>query len=382
MRILVSRSSGTDAVELLEPDDLGSFSVVVLDPAVDPARALTSVAAGGPSDQDGHVVVAAAAVRSLASGRVGGDWDDRFAGMLAYAEKKGWMTPDGGGIQAHVVVDPSAAIPTVALNSGHRIPQLGYGVFRVPPDETERLVSEALALGYRHLDTAAVYRNEEGVGRAIRASGIPRDELFVTTKLFNDDQGVDRAPAAFDRSLDALGLDAVDLYLIHWPAPKFDRYVESWGVLEELHSSGRARSIGVSNFLPHHLERLLARAHVVPAVNQIELHPILQQSGVVEFCRRHGIAIEAWSPLGAGQLPLFTAPAVVAAAEAHDRTPAQVILRWHVQQGFIVFPKSSSTARMQENRAIFDFALADDEMAAITALERGGRVGFHPDEWH
>jgi 2,5-diketo-D-gluconate reductase A len=374
--------SGADRISLREPEDLGAFSVVASGSDQDVADALSALGDGGGADADGHVVVRIDAVRRLAAGQVGADWDEQFDGMIAYAAKKGWVTADGDAILAHVDRDPAALIPSIELNSGHRIPQLGFGVFRVPPDETERLVGEALELGYRHLDTAAVYRNEEGVGRAIRSSGIPRGDLFVTTKLFNDQQGMDKAPAAFDASLAALGLEYVDLYLIHWPAPKFDLYVESWQVLEDIQRSGRTRSIGVSNFLPHHLERLLARADVVPAVNQIELHPILQQTGVVDFCRARGIAIEAWSPLGAGQLPLFTAPPVVAAAAAHGRTPAQVLLRWHVQGGNIVFPKSSSADRMRENMAIFDFALDDDEMTAISALERGGRVGFHPDEWH
>lgn len=379
VKVLVS---GTDRVSLSEPDDLGAFSVVASGTDREVAAALSAAGDGGGADTEGHVAVRIDSVRRLAAGQVDAEWDQRFEGMLAYATSKGWITPDGGAILAHIQRDPAALIPSIELNSGHRIPQLGFGVFRVPPAETERLVTEALELGYRHLDTATVYRNEKGVGRAIRASGIPREELFVTTKLFNDHQGAKKAPAAFASSLAALGLDYVDLYLIHWPAPKFDLYVESWHVLEKIQRSGSARSIGVSNFLPHHLERLLARAEVVPAVNQIELHPILQQSSVVDFCLERGIAIEAWSPLGAGQLPLFTVPPVVDAATAHDRTPAQILLRWHVQRGNIVFPKSSSVERMRENMAIFDFALSDDEMAAITGLERGGRVGFHPDEWH
>ncbi len=379
VRIVVT---GTDQIILSEPEDVGAFSVVGSGSDEDIARTLTSLGDGGAADADGHVAVRIDAVRRLAAGRVGAAWDDDFAGMIAYAQKKGWVTDDGEAILAHIERAPESAIPEIRLNSGHSIPQLGFGVFRVPPDETERLVSEALELGYRHLDTAAVYRNEVGVGRAIRASGIERSELFVTTKLFNDRQGSVEAPKAFAESLAALALDYVDLYLIHWPAPRFDLYVDTWQVLEGIQREGGARSIGVSNFLPHHLERLLARAEIVPAVDQIELHPVLQQRGVVEFCRARGIAIEAWSPLGAGQLPLFTAPAVADAASAHGRTPAQIVLRWHIQLGNIVFPKSSSIERMRENMAIFDFGLSDDEMAAITALERGGRVGFHPDEWH
>jgi 2,5-diketo-D-gluconate reductase A len=373
---------GADHISLSDPDDLGAFSVVAAGSDAEVASVLAAHGNGGGSDAEDHVTVRIASVRRLAAGRVGAEWDDEFERMLAYARKKGWLTPDGDAIIAHIDRDPAALIPSITLNSGHRIPQLGFGVFRVPPDETERLVSDALEIGYRHLDTAAIYRNEEGVGRAIRASGIAREDLFVTTKLFNDQQGIDKVPAAFEASLAALGLDYVDLYLIHWPAPKFDLYVESWQALEEIQKAGGARSTGVSNFLPHHLERLLARAELVPAVNQIELHPILQQSAVVDFCRARGIAVEAWSPLGAGQLPLLSIPAVVSAATAHERTPAQIVLRWHVQSGNIVFPKSSSVQRMRENMAIFDFALTGEEMTAITALERGGRVGFHPDEWH
>lgn len=381
VRVILADHGG-ERISLSEPDDFGGFSVVSTGSDADIARALALLGDGGGSDLEGHVMVRIDAVRRLAARNAGAGWDDGFAGMLSYARKKGWITDDGGAILAHVDRAPSALIPSIELNSGYRIPQLGFGVFRVPPEETERLVGEALDVGYRHLDTAAVYRNEAGVGRAIRSSGIPRDELFVTTKLFNDRQGADRASAAFDESLAALGLDYVDLYLIHWPAPRFDLYVETWQVLEGIQRAGGARSIGVSNFLTHHLERLLARAEIVPAVNQIELHPILQQAGVVDFCQDRGIAIEAWSPLGAGQLPLFTIPAVADAAASHGRTPAQVLLRWHVQRGNIVFPKSSSPARMRENMAVFDFALSDQEMAGITALERGGRVGFHPDEWH
>ncbi|MEL4317663.1 aldo/keto reductase [Leifsonia sp. YIM 134122] len=271
-------------------------------------------------------------------------------------------------------------VPSITLNDGHTIPQLGFGVFKVDPAETERIVTDALEVGYRHLDTAKVYGNESGVGKAIADSGIARDELFVTTKLWNDDQGTQSAFDAFDRSLEQLGLDHVDLYLIHWPSPKKDRYVESWKALEQIQASGRARSIGVSNFLVPHLEKLLAKTDVVPAVNQIELHPAHQQPAVTAFAREHGIHIEAWGPLGQGKYPLFEAEAVTGAASAHGKTPAQVVIRWHLQTGNIVFPKSNRRERMAENFDVLDFALTDAEVAAITALEREGRVSAHPDE--
>lgn len=271
-------------------------------------------------------------------------------------------------------------VPTIQLNSGHSIPQVGFGVFKVDPAETERIVTDALEAGYRHIDTAAIYGNEEGVGRAIAASGIPRDELFITTKLWNDDQGTESAFAAIDRSLEKLGLDAVDLYLIHWPTPKKDRYVESWHALEQIAADGKARSIGVSNFLVPHLERIIAEGGTVPAVNQIELHPAYQQRDVTEFSRENGIHIEAWGPLGQGKYPLFDEEPVAAAAAAHGVSPAQAVLKWHLQIGNIVFPKSNSAERIRENLDLFGFELTADEVEAISALERGGRVSAHPDE--
>jgi 2,5-diketo-D-gluconate reductase A len=272
-------------------------------------------------------------------------------------------------------------VPRIQLNDGHSIPQLGFGVFKVDPAETERIVTDALEAGYRHLDTARIYGNEEGVGRAIAASGIPREELYVTTKLWNDDQG-DSTTDAFERSLERLGLDYVDLYLIHWPTPANDRYVDTWHKLVELRESGRVRSIGVSNFLAHHLERLIRESDVPPAVDQIELHPYHQQPATAAFADEHEIRIEAWGPLGQGKYPLFELPEVTTAATAHGKTPAQVVLRWHLQRGHIVIPKSSRRARMAENFDVFDFALTDDEMAALTGLEREGRVGAHPDEFN
>lgn len=275
------------------------------------------------------------------------------------------------------------SVPLIPLNDGRAIPQVGLGVFRVPPEQTERVVSEALELGYRHIDTAAAYQNEAAVGRAVRASGLHRDEIFITTKLFNDAQGPDLAPAAFERSLDALGLDEVDLYLIHWPAPRFDRYVATWRVLEELRAQGRARSIGVSNFLVHHLERLLAETDVIPAVNQIELQPWLQQNELRQFCRGHGIAVEAWGPLGAGQLSrVFADPRIAGPAARHGVSPEHLVLRWHVQCGHVIFPKSTRTERLAQNLDLFGFELDEAEMAGIASLDRGGRIGFHPDEWH
>ncbi|UOE45815.1 aldo/keto reductase [Agromyces larvae] len=274
-----------------------------------------------------------------------------------------------------------STVPRVQLNDGHSIPQLGFGVFKVDPDETRRIVTDALEVGYRHLDTARIYGNEEGVGRAIAESGVPREDLYVTTKLWNDDQGgFDSVSDAFERSLERLGLEYVDLYLIHWPSPARDRYVETWKGFERLRETGRVRSIGVSNFLPHHLERLLAETEVVPAVDQIELHPYHQQPGTAAFAAEHGIAIEAWGPLGQGKYPLLELPEITAAAAAHGKTPAQVVIRWHLQRGHILFPKSNRRARMAENFDVFDFALDEAEMAAITGLEREGRVSAHPDE--
>lgn len=274
-------------------------------------------------------------------------------------------------------------IPSVTLNDGNLIPQLGYGVFRVPPADTERAVSEALELGYRHIDTAAIYGNEEGVGAAIAASGIARDELFVTTKLWNDRHDGDEPNKAIAESLEKLGLDFVDLYLVHWPTPAADNYVHAWQKLIELRDAGLTRSIGVSNHLVPHLERIVAETGVVPAVDQIELHPAYQQRDVTTWAAEHDVKIESWGPLGQGKYDLFGAAPVAAAAMDHGKTPAQVVIRWHLQNGYIVFPKSVRRERLAENLDVFDFELTAPQMAAIDAMDPGdgsGRVSAHPDE--
>lgn len=267
-------------------------------------------------------------------------------------------------------------IPSLTLNDGHEIPQLGVGVFLVKPGEAQRVVADALEVGYRHIDTASAYRNEAEVGRAIAESGIPRDELFVTTKLWNADQA--RAHEAFDASLERLGLDRVDLYLIHWPQPMFGEALGAWRSLIEIAESGRATSIGVSNFEIEDLRQLLDETGVVPAVNQIELHPLHQRRELVEFCSEHGTAIEAWGPLAQGKSDLFERPEISAAAEAHGKTPAQVVLRWHLQQDRIVFPKTLRRERMVENADLFDFALSDAEIAAIDTLDEQRNFGPDP----
>jgi len=274
-------------------------------------------------------------------------------------------------------------VPTVKLNDGHDIPQLGYGVFRVPPADTERAVSEAFEVGYRHIDTAAIYGNEKGVGAAIAGSGIPRDELFITTKLWNDRHEGDEPRAALGESLEKLGLEQVDLYLVHWPTPMRDNYVHAWGKLIELRDAGLTRSIGVSNHLVPHLERIVAATGVVPAVNQIELHPAHQQREVTAWADAHGVKIESWGPLGQGKYDLFNRQPIAAAAVHHRKTPAQAVLRWHIQKGFIVFPKSVRRERLEENLDIFDFQLTNAQMAAIDGMDPGdgsGRVSAHPDE--
>jgi 2,5-diketo-D-gluconate reductase A len=275
------------------------------------------------------------------------------------------------------------SIPTIALNDGNSIPQLGYGVFKVPAADTERAVSEALELGYRHIDTAAIYGNEEGVGAAIATSGIPRDDLYVTTKLWNDRHDGDEPHQAIAESLERLGLERVDLYLVHWPTPAHDNYVHAWEKMIEIRAAGFTRSIGVSNHLVPHLERIVAATGVVPAVNQIELHPAYQQRDITEWAAANGVAIESWGPLGQGKYDLFGAEPVAGAATAHGKTPAQVVIRWHLQKGFIVFPKSVKRERLQENLDVLDFELSADEVASIDAMniaDGSGRVSAHPDE--
>ncbi|WAU86506.1 aldo/keto reductase [Streptomyces sp. Qhu-G9] len=257
------------------------------------------------------------------------------------------------------------------------MPQLGFGVWQVPDDDAERAVATALEAGYRSIDTAAIYGNEAGTGKGLASSGIAREDLFVTTKLWNSEQGYDSTLRAFDESLDKLGLDYVDLYLIHWPTPARDKYVDTYKAFEKLHADGRAKSIGVSNFLPEHLERLIDATSVVPAVNQIELHPHLQQQAARDYHAEHGIATEAWSPLGQGR-GLLEVPAVVAIAQKHGRTPAQVVLRWHLQLGNVVIPKSVTPSRIKENIDVFGFTLDAEDIAAISALDEGRRLGPDP----
>ncbi|MEV8143595.1 aldo/keto reductase [Specibacter sp. NPDC078709] len=272
------------------------------------------------------------------------------------------------------------SIPTITLNNGVAMPQIGFGVFQVPNDETEKAVTAALAAGYRSIDTAAIYGNEEGVGRALATSELAREELFITSKVWISDLGYEATLAAYDASLAKLGLEYLDLYLIHWPAPATDAFLESWKALQELLAAGRVRAIGVSNFLPEHLEKVIALGGTIPAVNQVELHPALQQRSITDFNAANGIATEAWSPLAQGAV--LNDPAVLTIAGAHGRTPAQVVLRWHLQQGRIIIPKSVTPARIAENLHILDFELTSADVAAIDALEREGRTGLNPADFN
>ena len=270
----------------------------------------------------------------------------------------------------------NSSIPSIELNNGVTIPQVGFGVFQVPEETTQQTVEQALEAGYRHIDTAAAYYNEAGVGAAIRASGLPREDIFVTTKLRNGDQGAESALTAFDNSRKALGLDIVDLYLVHWPFPSADKYVETWKSFEKLYEQGAVRAIGVSNFLPQFLERLLAETEVVPAVNQVALHPTFQQTHTQDASRAAGIAVEAYSPLGQGKD--LSTPAVTAIAERLGVSTGQVVLRWHVQQGTIVIPKSVTPERIASNLDLFSFELSDEDMGAISALDSDEFIGADP----
>ena len=273
-------------------------------------------------------------------------------------------------------------VPTITLNDGRTIPQLGFGVFQIPPEETAEATRTALEVGYRHIDTAEMYGNEKGVGEGIRSSGVPREEVFVTSKLNNGFHARDDALKAFDGTLAALQFDYVDLFLIHWPLPGIDvDYVETWKAMEEIYASGRARAIGVSNFNPHHLRRLFAETEIRPAVNQIEVHPYFANDQVRAYGQQHGIVTEAWSPIAQGQV--LDDETIGEIARRVGRTPAQVVLRWHVQRGDVVFPKSVTPSRMEENFALFDFELTDDDVVAISALDKGeaGRTGPNPDEF-
>jgi 2,5-diketo-D-gluconate reductase A len=267
-------------------------------------------------------------------------------------------------------------VPTVSLHDGVEIPQLGFGVFQIPSEETQAAVEAALRVGYRHIDTAAAYRNEEGVGRAVAASGVAREDVFVTTKLWNSRQGYDSTLSAFESSRSRLGCDYVDLYLIHWPVPTEDRFVDTWKAFERIHEEGGARTIGVSNFRVEDLERLEGETGTRPTVNQIELHPRFQQAKLRAWHAERGIATEAWSPLAQGAL--LSHPTFAEIAERHGKTAAQAILRWHVQLGNVVIPKSATPERIGQNIDIFDFELSEEEMAAIERLDSGERIGPDP----
>ena len=272
----------------------------------------------------------------------------------------------------------SAVTPAnLRLNDGREIPQLGLGVYKVPDAEAARVVEVAIDAGYRHIDTATLYNNERGVGDGVRASGVPRNEVFVTTKVWDDDHGFDKTRRAFDTSLELLGFDYVDLYLIHWPVPSTDLFVETWRALEAIKADGRALSIGVSNFAPHHIDRLLDETDTVPAINQVELHPWLPQQQVRDYDASHGIRTEAWSPLARGRL--IGDRVLDSIAAKHDRSPAQVVIRWHLQLGNVVIPKSVTASRIVENFQVFDFELDTADLAAIAGLESGTRTGMDPD---
>jgi 2,5-diketo-D-gluconate reductase A len=274
-------------------------------------------------------------------------------------------------------------VPEIELNDGRRIPQLGFGVFKVAPEKTAEAVKTALQVGYRHIDTAEMYGNEHGVGQGIRDAGMDRADVFITSKLNNGFHKPDDARRAFDKTLSALGSDYVDLFLIHWPLPTLydGDFVSTWHVVEDFASDGRARSIGVSNFQPNHLDRITKESNTIPAVNQVEVHPYFTNEEVRAYGREHGIAIEAWSPIARGKV--LDEPEIRRIAGDRGKSPAQVVLRWHIQRGDIIFPKSVSPSRMKDNFELFDFELDNDDTAAISALDRGepGRIGPNPDTY-
>ncbi|MRG85105.1 aldo/keto reductase [Salinibacillus xinjiangensis] len=267
----------------------------------------------------------------------------------------------------------------ITLNNGVKMPQLGFGVWQVENDQATTAVSKALEVGYRSIDTAMIYQNEKGVGKAIHDASVPREDLFITTKVWNSDQGYENTLRAFDESLERLGLDYVDLYLIHWPTPEFDDYVDTYKAMEKLYHDGRVKAIGVCNFEIEHLERLLNECEVKPVLNQIECHPFLAQNEIKEFCAKHDIFVEAWSPLDQGGEALRD-EVVNKIAESHQKTPAQVVLRWHLQNNTIVIPKSVTPSRIEENFNVFDFELTAEEMEQINQLNRDRRNGPHPNE--
>jgi 2,5-diketo-D-gluconate reductase A len=271
----------------------------------------------------------------------------------------------------------TSKVPTVRLNDGEEIPQLGFGVFEVPPQDTAEAATRALLAGYRHIDTAAAYGNEAAVGQAVHASGLEREDVYITTKCFNDDQGYEQAKRALRASLERLEMQHVDLYLIHWPVPAHDKYVDTWQAFIELQKEGLARSIGVSNFQPAHLERIIEETGMTPAVNQVELHPRFQQQGLRHEHAEIGIATEAWSPLARGEV--LDDPVIGEIAEAHGKTPGQVVIRWHLEIGNIVIPRSVNPERILENFDVFGFALSSSEMDAIDRLDAGARIGPDPD---
>ena len=267
----------------------------------------------------------------------------------------------------------------ITLNNGIHIPQLGYGVWKIADEEASSCVQQAIDVGYRLIDTAMIYRNERGVGNAIKHTSVPREELFITTKVWNGDQGYDSTIQALDVSLEKLGIDYVDLYLIHWPTPMYDQYVDTYKALEQLYKDGKTKAIGVCNFDIEHLQRIMDECEIVPTVNQVECHPYLQQRELKEFCEKHGIVLEAYSPLMNGRTVLED-PVIQELAEKHGKTPAQIILRWHVQEDSIVIPKTVTPSRMQENFDVFDFELSSEDLFKIASLDRGERVNKVPSE--